>query len=1754
MNNKKYLWIVLIILLSMISISAVSAASDSASDSISTADNNGLILEENIKEDVLTSINNYNDDKDNDDELILEESDEPVLASSNEKATLKDGESSTGSFTNLDEDINGNTDEEITLSRNYKYGAGDNFINGIKINRTLTINGNGATIDGSNIARIFNVTGTNVVIKNITFINGNATGNNYDEYGGAIIFQNVAGGSIINSTFINNSATEGGAISWVDSNGSVENSIFINNSATEGGAIYGARNEMSIHNNIFLNNGDTIKLNRSIWYDAGYNWFGNNERNYDEQPSEYCDNWLFLNATADPTTISSLSTYDVKFKLYLYRNDTENIEHYDNDNLPHVNFTLTTTNGNVNDSASFGDTVTVDSISSGIANVTAKMETVEYTIYLKSPDGTNFWDLDQIINNNSDSEISLNNNYTYDQYLDKGFKSGIEISRTVTINGNNNTINGLNTACTFYVKNDNVILNNITFINGFGESPYGGAIYWTGRNGTLMHSTLKNNNATYGGAIEWDGEQGKVLYCTLEDNYAKYGGGAIYWNSIDGIVANCTFKNNTLYERVIYDGDTPIIMENGIGGGAIHWAREYGIVANCTFENNNASEGGAIKWFGEEGTLANSTLQYNSGRLGGAIHWTGGNGLIINNTIKSNTGIDLSSGNDYESQGRGIRLYLTSTTITGNIIYDEIYWFGETNGKINNNIILGNHGAYVLFVNSNEANMDNNWWSGKNADEYSTIPYNNYYLNESGDPIYFSPYAHMETWLFLNGTANPDNIPVSGTSDIIFKLDAYNKTSKNVTEYDNSLLPTVNFSLSSIKGTVDDNYTLGNTSKYTATSSGTGKVIATSEYGGYIVELNIEGIANITVNDQEFNYTAEPTIQLSYNNTATGNVTIILKGKNGHDYTFSDIPLNTTILLPEAILPDEYNLTVEYSGDEVFPGETANASLIVNKLKADIEITPYTITVKDTNGLMFEISLPENVTGELTINMSGTVSTINVTEKGVKKDGKLIINLTNDGYPVGIYNLTATCPDDEIYDLSKDKGYSVITKYTPEIKCDVEDIIYGENATVIVTINATGDLKITIDGENYYGPIVNGIGNITIPNLNVGEKTATVYYLGDENNTPNETSISFTVEKASTALNATDLTTIYNKEDYLLITLTYNEGKPISGATVSVELNGKVTNYTTDNGEIKVPTKELNAGTYDVSISFAGDSNYNASSASAKITVEAANSTVSAEDINVSYGETINIPVSSENASKVSYEIIDANGTKVKAGSIEANGNISDLDLAAGEYTVNLTTEVDKNHNPSSSTSQITINKASTTISAKDITVTYGETITIPVQSENASKVSYEIIDANGTKVKAGSIEANGNISDLDLAAGEYTVDLTTEVDKNHNPSSSTSQITINKASSTISAKDINVSYGEPAVIEVESENASEMTYQIKDKDNNIVSNGTIKANESIDLSNLAAGEYTAEISYPGNENYTSSNATAKVSINNLNTEVTANDLNTTYKEEDYLVATLKDSEGNPISGVELSVDLDGNKSFVTDSNGQIKIPTKDLAASTYTATISYEGNGTYIGSSASANVIVNRINTRFNFTNMTTTGIEQNVDGRVGEYFYFQLLDEYGNPLAGKKVSMGFNGVVYNRTTNETGWARLQINLRCVNLYTFAVEFDGDDEYAGAFDVALINVTAQTPKLSTSNKSYKSTAKTKTLTATLKSAKGNPVSGKQITFTVNGKKYTAKTNSKGIATVKVSLSKKGTYSFTATFAGDNTYKKVSKTGKLTIK
>ena len=213
MKKKLPLLLLLLFLVCILSISAISATENTANNDVIGADNNKENnLEINIPDD------NVSTGKENC-VLSLEQNNNDELKDSGEL-----------NFNDLNRIINGNSNSTIYLSNNYKYNeeSDQDFVNGIIIDRDLTIYGNGITLNGNKMARIFNVIdfNLNVSFYDIHFINGHSS----NGCGGAI-----HGGTAYNCNFNDNYAYDGGALC----SGTAYNCTFKDNEAKhDGGAIF----------------------------------------------------------------------------------------------------------------------------------------------------------------------------------------------------------------------------------------------------------------------------------------------------------------------------------------------------------------------------------------------------------------------------------------------------------------------------------------------------------------------------------------------------------------------------------------------------------------------------------------------------------------------------------------------------------------------------------------------------------------------------------------------------------------------------------------------------------------------------------------------------------------------------------------------------------------------------------------------------------------------------------------------------------------------------------------------------------------------------------------------------------------------------------------------------------------------------------------------------------------------------------------------------------------------------------------------------------------------------------------------------------------------------------------------------------------------------------------------------------------------------------------------------------------------------
>ena len=283
--------------------------------------------------------------------------------------------------------------------------------------------------------------------------------------------------------------------------------------------------------------------------------------------------------------------------------------------------------------------------------------------------------------------------------------------------------------------------------------------------------------------------------------------------------------------------------------------------------------------------------------------------------------------------------------------------------------------------------------------------------------------------------------------------------------------------------------------------------------------------------------------------------------------------------------------------------------------------------------------------------------------------------------------------------------------------------------------------------------------------------------------------------------------------------------------------------------------------------------------------------------------------------------------------------------------------------------------------------------------------------------------------------------------------------------------------------------------------------------------------------------------------------------------DEGNLVVSLNDVDGNPLANYDVFISINGDEAtpYGLDDNGKISIDLTEYKGE-LNITVAFEGDDDYKGSSDSINAflvvktVVQNVTVEVpvyipvNQTATTIAASDLTATAKLAKTLSVALKDANGKTLANKVIQVVVNGKVSTIVTDKNGVAKINVNYVNAGTYYYTLSFLGDDDYKASLNAVKVTVNKQATKATFAKRTFKVKAKTKKLTFTLKDAKGKAIKGKKITFTVNKKTYTAKTNAKGIATVKVKLTKKGKYTAVAKFVGDKTYKAISKKAKVTIK
>ena len=465
--------------------------------------------------------------------------------------------------------------------------------NEITIAKNLTLNGNGAILDGQNATRVMEINGSTATLNDLTFENGNGAGANDNGAGGALLIyspyatNNV---TINNSSFTNNSASSNGTAIWSDSQFTY-NTLTINNSTISGntsgnqGAIaisgYSGHAVTTINNSTISNNTD---VGPAVWNDAD-----------NGSAVMTINNTIISNNVASGGNGGGIgNSVNGGSAIMTINNST-------------IENNSSVTGGGINNNANL--TINDSTISGNAA----------------STGGGIYSSKSLIINNSTISGNTAGNNGG--GIYNDGYDGNVALTiNTSTISGNSATngagicIDGSNGGASTATINDSTISGNSAG-TAYGNS--GGAILNDGNSGgnaalTINDSTITGNSAYSSGGISNEGYAGvaplTISNSTISGNSAPGGGGGISNGAGGGGNATLTIVDSILAGNTNGSGTESDYSSGGGDTLASDGYNLYGQNGNAGgFVPNNTPAAADIPLNGNISTVLNTTLANNGG-------------------------------------------------------------------------------------------------------------------------------------------------------------------------------------------------------------------------------------------------------------------------------------------------------------------------------------------------------------------------------------------------------------------------------------------------------------------------------------------------------------------------------------------------------------------------------------------------------------------------------------------------------------------------------------------------------------------------------------------------------------------------------------------------------------------------------------------------------------------------------------------------------------------------------------------------------------------------------------------------------------------------------------------------------------------------------------------------------------------------------------------------------------------------------------
>ena len=316
----------------------------------------------------------------------------------------------------------------------------------------------------------------------------------------------------------------------------------------------------------------------------------------------------------------------------------------------------------------------------------------------------------------------------------------------------------------------------------------------------------------------------------------------------------------------------------------------------------------------------------------------------------------------------------------------------------------------------------------------------------------------------------------------------------------------------------------------------------------------------------------------------------------------------------------------------------------------------------------------------------------------------------------------------------------------------------------------------------------------------------------------------------------------------------------------------------------------------------------------------------------------------------------------------------------------------------------------------------------------------------------------------------------------------------------------------------------------------------------NISIPKLNAGLYNATVIYDGGENYTNPSVYIQFNVEKLEVSMEIMELeNVTFPDTVFIKVSVT-SHYEVMNLGNVSIEISGKDYSANVKNNIAVIEIPGLNAGIYRGSVRFSGASYY--NPCEVNVT---FKVRPKLVDIAALANNVTYGDAVKIHVNVTL---NGTSINEGNVSVVINGKTYTAFV-ENGTAVIEIPRPDAGNYNLTIAYESVNYYVHHHAIEF-TVFKQSSTMAASNNAYVINYGG-AYSITLRDAPGNPLSGKKVTFTLNGRVIgSAVSNDRGVAAIKLTpnmlkTAKAGSKNLAVKFDGDINYNGVAKTVKITV-